>query len=160
MTVCEPLRGLAPIPSQAGSRSPLLRQRYTAEVKARGYGTEGHAHRVLHVLAPAREGGLERVVAMLAAGQSRRGVHVAAVLEPGDARGHPFVGRLISLGVPVTKIVVTGRSYLREYRLLASLVEKVKPSIVHTHGYRADIVAGGGGRALAPPPPRAGDPGA
>jgi L-malate glycosyltransferase len=103
--------------------------------------------KVLHVLAPAREGGAERVVAMMSAGQKRGGVRVAAVITPRDADGHPFEVRLQGLGVPVTSIIVPGRSYLKEYRLLLALVDRIKPQIVHTHGYRGDIIGGAVARA-------------
>ena len=103
--------------------------------------------KVLHVLAPAREGGAERVVAMMSAGQKRGGVHVAAVITPRDAEGHPFKVRLQGLDVPVTSIIVPGRSYFKEYRLLLALVDRIKPQIVHTHGYRADIIGAAVARA-------------
>jgi glycosyltransferase involved in cell wall biosynthesis len=44
------------------------------------------------------------------------------------------------MGVPVTEIVVGARSYYREYRSLATLIERLKPDLVHTHGYRADVI--------------------
>lgn len=100
------------------------------------------AIRVLHVLAPGREGGLEQVVAMLAAGRQEGDVHVAAVVSPGDTQRHPFIDRLLALGVPCTPVVVSGRSYLAEYRGLDALLRRLRPAIVHTHGYRADILAG------------------
>lgn len=102
---------------------------------------------VLHILAPMREGGLERVVTMMSAGREREAVHVAAILQSGEAHGHPFVARLEALGVPVTPVVVGGRNYLREYRLLAALVARLQPTIVHTHGYRADVIGGAVARA-------------
>lgn len=98
--------------------------------------------KALHVLAPMREGGLERVVAMLAHGQTSTGVHVAAVLEPHDAAQHPFVRRLEELEVPVTVIAVDPRNYWGEYKALRALITRLRPDVVHTHGYRADIVAG------------------
>jgi glycosyltransferase involved in cell wall biosynthesis len=98
--------------------------------------------KVLHVLAPAREGGLERVVAMMSVGQLKNSVHVAAVLEAGAADHHPFIDQLESLRIPVTPVVVGGRNYFREYRLLSALVARLRPGIVHTHGYRADLVGG------------------
>jgi glycosyltransferase involved in cell wall biosynthesis len=103
--------------------------------------------RTLHVLAPGQEGGLERVVAMLAEGQRRRGVHVAAVLTPGEARDHPFIIRLNALEIPVTPLVVGARSYVSEYRCLSALVNHLRPDVVHTHGYRADVIAGAVARA-------------
>jgi glycosyltransferase involved in cell wall biosynthesis len=89
-----------------------------------------------------REGGLERVVMMMSSPRGSDPVHVAAVLESGEAEQHPFVTRLTALGVAVTPIVVKSRSYLREYRLLSDLVGRLKPGIVHTHGYRADVIGG------------------
>lgn len=103
--------------------------------------------RVLHVLAPAREGGLERVVSMLSERQGRDTAHVAAVLSPGDEEKHPFVGALEGAEIPVTRIVVGPRSYLREYRSLGALVARLQPRIIHTHGYRADVIGGAVARA-------------
>jgi glycosyltransferase involved in cell wall biosynthesis len=102
---------------------------------------------VLHVLAPMRDGGLERVVTMMSVGQKASSVHVAAVVEPGTEDHHPFIVQLEALGVPVTRIVVRSRSYVREYRSLRALVSRVKPGIVHTHGYRADVIGGAVARA-------------
>jgi L-malate glycosyltransferase len=79
---------------------------------------------------------------MMAAGQRMNGVHVAAVLTPGQADGHPFIARLTAMGVPVTPVVVGARSYLKEYRQLSALITRVKPQLLHTHGYRADVIAG------------------
>lgn len=106
---------------------------------------------VLHVLAPMREGGLERVVATMAAGQVERGVHVAAVLEPGASRDHPFVRRLNAMNVPVTPFEVGPRSYVTERRKLAALISRLHPRLVHTHGYRADVIAGSAARLAGVP---------
>ena len=97
--------------------------------------------RVLHVLAPSRAGGLERVVEMLSAEQGNR-AQVAAVLTPDDAAGHPFAARIRALGLEAHEIVVGARAYRSEYQSLLTLLRRVTPEIVHTHGYRADIVAG------------------
>jgi len=94
-----------------------------------------------------REGGLERVVAMLSAAQRQNGVHVAAVLEPREATEHPFVARIQTLGVPITTVVVGARSYWREYRELTALIVRLRPELVHTHGYRADLIGGAAARA-------------
>lgn len=103
--------------------------------------------RALHVLAPGQEGGLERVVSMLAEGQRRRGVHVVAVLTPSEADEHPFIVGLDAHDIPVTPLVVGARSYVREYRRLGALVNHLRPDVVHTHGYRADVIAGAVARA-------------
>ncbi len=84
---------------------------------------------------------------MMSAGQKMEGVHVGAVLVPSEAEGHPFIARLDALGVPVTSVVVAARSYVKEYRLLSGLIARIKPQLVHTHGYRADVIAGAIARA-------------
>jgi glycosyltransferase involved in cell wall biosynthesis len=91
------------------------------------------------------------VVTMLSSGQLAGGAHVAAVLEPGDSGNHPFVARLRTLGVPVTTIEVGARSYRAEYRALARLISVLKPQVVHTHGYRADVIGGLAARSLGTP---------
>jgi glycosyltransferase involved in cell wall biosynthesis len=98
--------------------------------------------RVLHVLAPIRAGGLEQVVAMMSAGQRAQGVHVAAVLTPEDADAHPFIARLDELGIPNTRVVVAAHNYSGEYHHLRSLVARLGPHLVHTHGYRSDVIGG------------------
>jgi glycosyltransferase involved in cell wall biosynthesis len=98
--------------------------------------------RVLHVVAPAGEGGLEQVVTMLARGQRSGGVHVASVITPTHAQHHPFTQRLDALRIPNTKIVVGARQYRRELRMLRQLVALLRPSVIHTHGFRADVTGG------------------
>lgn len=107
--------------------------------------------RVLHILAPGTQGGLERVVSMLSARQGRDRVHIAAVLSPDDAVSHPFVTALEREGIPVTPIVAGGRNYVHEYRSLRAIVERVKPDVVHTHGYRSDVIGGMAGRRQGVP---------
>ncbi|HYR08808.1 MAG TPA: glycosyltransferase family 4 protein [Longimicrobium sp.] len=96
--------------------------------------------RILHVLAPAPYGGLERVVAALTAGVAARGheVHVAAVLD-GGAEGHPF---LRELRVPSHVIPAPGRAYGAEMAAVDELRRRLRPDVVHTHGYRADVLHG------------------
>lgn len=76
-----------------------------------------------------------------------KGVHVGAVLSPGESPDHPFVARLRAAGVPWTCVVVGSRQYVKEYQLLSALVTRVQPQLVHTHGYRADVIAGAVARA-------------
>ena len=99
--------------------------------------------RVLHVLAPARVGGLERVVHSLAVGLRQRDcdVHVAPVISHAEAaEGHPFVSMFADDSVPVHPVLVTGRAYNQERQRIAELCAEIKPDIVHTHGYRSDII--------------------
>jgi len=107
-----------------------------------GPGAPG-AVRVLQVLAPAAAGGLERVVADLSAGLAARGhsIHVAAVVEPGDAE-HPFVRAIHARGIPAHEIAVPARAYRRERAAVAQLCRELRPDVVHTHGFRPDVVDG------------------
>ncbi len=76
----------------------------------------------------------------LAAGHRRRGhdVSVAALLfSPGT---HPVVAALNEANVPVHEIRVSPRDYRGERRALRDLCIELRPDIVHTHGYRIDVV--------------------
>ena len=101
------------------------------------------ALRIVHVLAPARVGGLESVVAQLAAGQRAAGhdAQVAAVLQPGSEASHPFLDALATLAVPVHRIVVGPRDYRGERRRVRDLLSALSVDVLHTHGF-----TGGGWR--------------
>jgi glycosyltransferase involved in cell wall biosynthesis len=98
---------------------------------------------ILHFAAPARFGGLESVLRQLAVGSSRRGheVAVALILSPGDV-SHPLVAELRAQGVSVVAVHVGDRNYLGERAQVRALCRRVRPDIVHTHGYRCDVVDG------------------
>lgn len=104
---------------------------------------------ILHVLAPAPIGGLERVVRLLAIEQARAGhdVHVAAVVSPGD-EDHPFGAAARADGVNVHTLVVGDRAYMREYRMIQGLCARLGPHIVHTHGFRPDVVDAAAARRM------------
>ncbi|HMF86776.1 MAG TPA: glycosyltransferase [Gemmatimonadaceae bacterium] len=96
---------------------------------------------IIQVVAPGEVGGLESVVLALAAGQTRRGhrVIVAVVYEPRDGE-HPFVTALAAAGVTTVPFVLPPRAYLRERAQIKALCDREKPDVVHTHGYRPDIL--------------------
>jgi poly-gamma-glutamate synthesis protein (capsule biosynthesis protein) len=106
-------------------------------------GTRG-ALSILHVVAPARFGGLESVVRLLAAGQLRRGhsVRVAAVLSDLNDSPHPFVQALGDEGIPTITFRLSDRDYRGERKAIRSLCRQDRPDIVHTHGFRSDAVNG------------------
>ena len=103
--------------------------------------------RILHVLAPAPFGGLERVVRDLSYAQTSIGheVLVAAVgQEESDVR--PFLGSLEPMDVEGVKVLVPPRGYPQERWGVRDLCRRWDPAVLHTHGYRVDVVDGGLGR--------------
>jgi glycosyltransferase involved in cell wall biosynthesis len=97
--------------------------------------------RIVQIAAPTVAGGLERVVEALAVGHHRRGHDVTvATLMFGTRQDHPFVQTLEREGVHVHPIRLTHRAYLGERREIARLCRDLRPDIVHTHGYRIDLL--------------------
>jgi glycosyltransferase involved in cell wall biosynthesis len=98
---------------------------------------------VLHIIAPSAVGGAESVVRTLAAAQRDRGtpVSVAAIVEPNDSLS--FLDSLRDAEVEAHQVVVPSRGYMMERRALGALCASLAPSVVHTHGYRADVVDAG-----------------
>jgi len=101
---------------------------------------------VVHVLAPGEIGGLERVVTLLGAAQQDAGcdVHIAAVLTDGGF-DHPFLAAAHAARVAgVHPILVPPRGYLRERRAIGALTKRLVADVIHTHGYRPDLIAAAG----------------
>jgi len=114
---------------------------------------QGEIPRVLHVIAPAPFGGLERVVQSLAAAQVQAGIDVRVlVLLDQDAGGasHPFVAGLAA-AIPRTIVTLPPRAYRRERRNVAAVCEEFRPTVVHTHGARVDVVDAPVARAIGAP---------
>lgn len=107
---------------------------------------------ILHVVAPAPFGGLETVLRGLTAGQLEQGhrPHVAAVVVPEEAN-HPLVQTLRNDGVPVTEFALPVRAYLRERRQIRELARSTGADVLHTHGYRPDVIDSGVSRTLGIP---------
>jgi len=107
----------------------------------------GPSYSILHLCAPAEVGGLERVVQGLSAESVAQGhrVTVAAVLQPG-ADASAFLEPLREAGVETVRIEVRGRGYLEEIRAVGRMLNSLRPDILHTHGYRADLLHGSGAR--------------
>lgn len=88
----------------------------------------------------------------LAGGHSRSGhdVHVAVVLSSAEP-DHAFLESLRGIGATVHVLVVSDRAYLRERALVRDLCQRVRPDVVHTHGYRPDVVDAGVAKGLGIP---------
>ncbi|HEY0304515.1 MAG TPA: glycosyltransferase, partial [Longimicrobiales bacterium] len=107
---------------------------------------------ILHVTAPAAVGGLERVVEGLAGGHARLGhvVHVVAVIGPSDPEPE-MVRVLVDAGVQVHVLRISSRQSLAERAFVARLCRGLRPDVVHTHGFRSDVVDGGVARRFGIP---------
>jgi glycosyltransferase involved in cell wall biosynthesis len=97
-------------------------------------------------------GGLESVVSMLARGHTAMGhrVYVAALVDPGGGV-YPFLDALEAEGVQTVRITLPTRAYSRERAAVRRLCAELAPDVVHTHGYRSDVVDGGVARAAGVP---------
>lgn len=99
--------------------------------------------RVVQISAPAAVGGLETVVRSLSTGLVERGHQVTAisVIEPGTDIDS-FVEPMSAAGVNSVVIEVGARSYLDERRQVHGLLAQIGPDVLHTHGYRPDVLHG------------------
>jgi glycosyltransferase involved in cell wall biosynthesis len=109
--------------------------------------------KIMHLLAPAPFGGLERVVRSLATAQQARGLDVRVVALVSAGRPEPtLIGALRNDGVEVLTIASHGRAYRAQIRSIRELWQRHRPDILHTHGYLADVMgmmsAGRNGPAL------------
>ena len=100
---------------------------------------------IVHALAPAPFGGLETVLLHLATGLSAAGenVTVAPIVGPDEGDEHPFVRSLEGTDVRITPIELPGRGYIAERRAVGELLRRVGADVLHTHGYRPDVVSSG-----------------
>ncbi|MDB4912963.1 MAG: hypothetical protein JWM95_607 [Gemmatimonadetes bacterium] len=96
---------------------------------------------MVHVIAPGEFGGLERVVESLAESQRARGrtVSVIALTQQG-MRTPPLLAILRSVGIEVHEVTSGGRAYLSQARSIRALCARIKPTIVHSHGYLPDAL--------------------
>lgn len=74
---------------------------------------------------------------------------LASVGPAGDE--HPFLPPLRERGVPVTALAFPERAYLRERRELRRWLAGAPGAVVHTHGYRSDVLTIGVARSLGLP---------
>jgi glycosyltransferase involved in cell wall biosynthesis len=105
--------------------------------------------KIAHLVAPARFGGLERVVRTLAANQRNRANEVTfiALLESGVPEP-PIVSELRNDGVDVIPLVYPPRSFRAQRRSVLEICGRVRPEVLHTHGYLPDVISASFGRSL------------
>jgi glycosyltransferase involved in cell wall biosynthesis len=108
---------------------------------------------ILHVVVPTEVGGMQRVIEALAAGHRRRGhrVALAAVAMTAGRDEPPLLVALRACDVEVHAIETPGRRYRRERAAIADLCRAFRPDVVHTHGYRPDVVDAAGARRAGAP---------
>ena len=106
--------------------------------------------RVVHLVAPAMYGGLERVVATLAAAQRRRGMHTHAIVLGTDGEPEPpLTASLRSVGVDVAGVRTAARAYRRQVELIRSTCAQLGATVLHSHGYHPDVLAALLGRSTS-----------
>jgi glycosyltransferase involved in cell wall biosynthesis len=106
--------------------------------------------RVLHLRASGGVYGAERVISALAGEQARLGIepHVAC-LEP--RAGGPFQASLARAGIAAHALPDRGGVDPAAAAGLVGLVRRVAPDVVHSHGYKTDVLAALLGPALGRP---------
>lgn len=87
---------------------------------------------------------------VLGARGSKVEARVAAVI-PSGRPDHSFVRAFRDTGVEVFTIEVPRRGYLKEREGVARLCRTLHPDVVHTHGYRADVLDAPVARSLGIP---------
>jgi glycosyltransferase involved in cell wall biosynthesis len=108
--------------------------------------------RIAHLTAPAQFGGLERVVAGLVRESAGRGHDVMLVLtlEPGSPVP-AWAGALAGERIRIEPLHLHGRAYLAERRAVRALLRDHRSQVVHTHGFRSDVVHEGVARGQGTP---------
>lgn len=102
---------------------------------------------VVQLCAPAGVGGLERVVEGLSIGLRGRGHEVALIVVLQERQARPdFLDSVQGSGADVLPITIKGRGYLTEFRRVREVLRARRPDVLHSHGYRSDLLHGGHAR--------------
>ncbi len=95
--------------------------------------------RVLHAIAPGPVGGAETAVLSLVQGLKDADVPVV-IVALADSSSAPFVERVRDAGVPIEVVPASGRTYWRDWAGIRAAVRRHGLTLIHTHGYRADMM--------------------
>ena len=82
-------------------------------------------------------------------GAGHRVIVAPTLSNPGE--GDALLASLENSGVEVIPLKVSGRGYLRELSLIGKLIENKHVTVVHTHGYRSDLIGGHAGKRAGAP---------
>ncbi len=99
--------------------------------------------RIVHVFELGVIGGQFRVVESLATAQRLAGLDASVVVVLASEEGgtHPMLESMAAAGIEVARVVLPGsRAYLTERREVVERARTLAAEVVHTHGYRADVV--------------------
>lgn len=133
----------APVPPLA---TPIID---TDDSDAPALATRAHSPlTIVHAFEPGEYGGLERVVEGLAVVQRRAGHRVHVICIRRDHADDPLADRLRRSDVRVERIIVAPRAYFAERAAVRRVLERLAPDIVHTHGFRPDVLLAGVARRL------------
>jgi glycosyltransferase involved in cell wall biosynthesis len=99
--------------------------------------------RILHLLHSEGIYGAERILLYLAREQQRSGLEplLGSIRDPGTAQT-PFEALAASWGLPVVQIRIAPRPTPGVVRSLLGTVRKLAPDVLHSHGYKPDIMLG------------------
>ncbi len=105
--------------------------------------------RVVHLLAPAKFGGLESVVRLLASGQrEHHDVQVVALLDA-ESEEPSLIGDLRTSGVEVIVFRHPARAFRAQRRDFTAYCADFAPQVIHSHGYLPDVLAASLGRTFS-----------
>ena len=108
--------------------------------------------RIAHVTAPAQFGGAERVIAGLTEALAKAGHEVSLVLTLTPGSSVPrWVEAVVRAGVQVDPVYASARSYLGERTAVQNILRERRVELIHSHGYRSDILHAGLASRGTPP---------
>jgi glycosyltransferase involved in cell wall biosynthesis len=104
---------------------------------------------VAYLLLPAPFGGLESVVHLLSGELIGLGQRVTVgVLHLPGGTAEEYARLLHEDGIPTEKLAVSKRGYLSERRMVGGWLRRARPDVLHTHGYRPQVVDAHAARSL------------
>jgi glycosyltransferase involved in cell wall biosynthesis len=98
--------------------------------------------RVLHVLSPAPIGGAESVVLELTAAMQTPSLQAGIAVIGVDIAAHPFVAAARQRALPVEGTSMHRYRYVAQARAVAGMVRRGGVHVIHTHGFKADVIGG------------------